>query len=98
MKEFPEWHYTKNGDFPEKYTDCVTYSYKCNEFTLPVLVVTKSKYNTYKAIRARFTNEENFKWWAAKGIDKPLKFSENDIIMWTFLPSRDYLKNLVKNI
>jgi hypothetical protein len=40
------------------------------------------------------TTEENFKWWAAKGVTKPLKFKEEDIICWTFLPTREYFKEL----
>ncbi len=94
---FPEWHYVKDGDFPEKYPENITYSYKCNEYTYPVLVITKPNYKSYKAIRMRLTTEENFKWWAGKGITKSLKFKEEDIIMWTFLPDKKYFKDLLKN-
>lgn len=94
MNTFPEWHFIKDNDYPENYTDCITYSYKCNEYTLPVLVVTKSNYKSYKVIRARLTTEENFKWWAAKGITKAPKFKEEDIIAWTFLPTKEYFKQL----
>lgn len=92
---FPEWHFIKDNEFPENYPENIEYSYKCNEYTLPVLVVTKN-YRCYKAIRCRLTTEENFKWWAAKGITKALKFKPEDIICWTFLPTKEYLKNIKK--
>lgn len=96
MKTFPEWHYTENNDFPENYPENITYSYQCNEYTYPVLVVIKSGFKSYKAVRARFTTEENFKWWAGKGVNKAPKFKDEDVIMWTFLPDIEYFKSLVK--
>ena len=91
---FPEWHYVKNGDFPENYREYITYSYKCNEYTYPVLVVTKSC-KTIKALRVRLTTEENFKWTSCKAITKPLHFNPENVVMWTFLPTRNYLKNVI---
>ena len=94
---FPEWHFISKGEFPENYPENITYSYKCNEYTFPVLDITKN-YNSYKAIRARLTTEENFKWWSGKGLSKAPKFKEEEVICWTFLPSKKYLKELYKTL
>ena len=91
---FPEWHSINKGEFPENYPENITYSFKCNEYTYPVLIITKPYFKAYKAIRARFTTEENFKWWAAKGVSKAPKFKDEDVLYWTFLPTREYFDNL----
>ena len=98
MRTFPDWHFVDKGDFPENYPDNITYSYQCNEYSYPVLIIVKSNYNCYKAVRARFTNEENFKWWAAKGVSKPPKFKDKDVICWTFLPSKEYVDDYLMKL
>ena len=91
---YPEWHFIKNNDLPENYSEFMTYSFKSNEFTHPVLVVGKGL-RVYKACRVRYTTDENFQWTSCKGMQKPLKFKAEEVIMWTFLPTKEYLKEII---
>ena len=93
--KFPEWHFIKNADYPENYLEFKTYSYKSHEYTHPVLVATK--YMTFKVTRRRLTTEENFSWVPNKSNKGTIKFKPEELIMWTFLPTQKYLKQIIKN-
>lgn len=88
-----QWHVCTEDDMPEKYD--VDYSYKCNEFSMPVWVVVEDG-RIFKALRCRMTTEENFKWiYKRSSCNAEIKFDSKPIL-WAFIPSIKLLKKIMK--